>query len=241
MIGYSALAAAVGETGLAMRGGFLCEPDDGLPLLPDGRTAQSLVLLGNVGANIWPAFQASPEAHDGQPDPLNRWSLRLIDALAGRFGALGLYPFGGPPHWPFQRWAQRAEAVWPSPVGMLIHPDHGLWHAYRGALAFAEPIDLPAHTDRPSPCDSCADKPCLTTCPVGAFTAAGYDVPACAGHIAAAAGRDCLEAGCLARRACPAGREGLYDAGQAGFHMAAFLKALQGAAQGNTRRDDAES
>ena len=132
-------------------------------------------------------FQASPEAGDGRPDPLNRWSQRLIDDLAARFGALGLYPFGGPPHWPFQRWAQRAESVWPSPIGMLIHPDHGLWHAYRGALAFAEPIDLPDRVDRPSPCEGCTDKPCLTTCPVGAFTTAGYDVPACAAHIAAAA------------------------------------------------------
>ena len=212
-----------------------------MPPLPDGRKPASLVLLGNVGASIWPAFQASPEADDGRPDPLNRWSQRLIDALAVRFGALALYPFGGPPHWPFQRWAQRAEPVGPSPIGMLIHPDHGLWHAYRGALAFAEAIDLPARDTRPSPCEGCIDKPCLTTCPVGAFTTAGYDVPACSAHIAAAAGRDCLEAGCLARRACPAGREGLYDAAQAGFHMAAFLRALQGEAQNNSGRDDAEA
>ncbi len=24
--------------------------------------------------------------------------------------------------------------IWPSPVGIDIHPDDGLWHAYRGAL-----------------------------------------------------------------------------------------------------------
>ena len=37
----------------------------------------------------------------------------------------------------------RAEAVAPSPLGILIHPDYGLWHAYRGALAFAERLALP--------------------------------------------------------------------------------------------------
>ena len=31
-----------------------------------------------------------------------------------------------------------------SPLGILIHPDWGLWHSYRGALAFRERLDLPA-------------------------------------------------------------------------------------------------
>ena len=53
------------------------------------------------------------------------------------------------------RWAQRAEPLHPSPLGVLIHPVHGLWHAYRGALAFAEPIELPPRADLPSPCASC--------------------------------------------------------------------------------------
>lgn len=231
MISYSALRAAAGEAGLSPRGGFHCGPEDAVPPLPDGREARTLVLLGNVGADIWPIFQAGPEARDGQPNPLDRWSARSIDALAARFGGLGLYPFGGPPYRPFQRWAQRAEPVWPSPLGLLIHAEHGLWHAYRGALAFAEAFDLPVRPGQSSPCESCPGKPCLSTCPVAAFSPAGYDVPACAAHIDAAAGRDCLEAGCLARRACPAGQEGLYHPGQAGFHMAAFLKARRRDAQ----------
>src|SRR4030095_137820 len=49
------------------------------------------------------------------------------------------------------RWAMRAEAVAPSPLGILIHPDYGLWHAYRGALAFAERLALPPRGARPLP------------------------------------------------------------------------------------------
>jgi hypothetical protein len=106
---------------------------------------------------------------------------------------------------------------------MLMHPDFGLWHAYRGALALAEALPVPPRQERPSPCASCADKPCLSSCPVAAFTADGYDVTACAGHVAAAAGADCLDLGCRARRACPVGRDYHYPAPQARLHMAAFV------------------
>jgi len=152
------------------------------------------------------------------------------DSIAAALGARALHPFGGPPYLPFVAWAKRAEPVRESPLGILIHPDYGLWHAYRGALAFKERLDLPPPDRRPHPCDSCVDKPCLSACPVAAFSPGGYEVDACAGHIAAAAGRDCLDLGCRARRACPIGRKWWYEADQAAFHMAAFLRARQMAA-----------
>ncbi len=150
--------------------------------------------------------------------------------LAQAWSARALYPFGGPPHRPFVAWAKRAEPVAESPLGILIHPDYGLWHAYRGALAFAEVLTLPPRAERPRPCDACAEKPCLGACPVGAFSAAGpdvvaYDVSACADHLEKPAGADCMAQACRARRACPIGREYLYEPGQAHFHMVHFLEA----------------
>jgi len=201
--------------GLVLRGAF--HPDAG-----DGGDAGTLALLGFAGARGWSDFAASPEALDGAPDPLDRWSRRVIDALAASLGGAALYPFGGPPWHPFQRWAQRAEPVHSSPLGILIHPDWGLWHSYRGAIALPERLDLPPPDPRPSPCDACVARPCLSTCPVGAFTTAGYDVAGCAAHIASAAGADCMASGCAARRACPVGAEHRHGAAQAAFHMRAF-------------------
>ena len=149
---------------------------------------------------MWAAFRAAGPAGD---HPLDRWSRMVLDEFAGR----ALLPGDGPPWLPFQRWAQAADAVYPSPIGILIHPEFGLWHGYRGALAFAEALPTPARDPRPSPCESCADRPCLSTCPVNAFGSEGYDVPACTGHLADPAGADCLETGCRARRACPVGRD----------------------------------
>jgi hypothetical protein len=123
---------------------------------------------------------------------------------------------------PFQRWAMRAEAVHPSPIGMLIHPLFGLWHAYRAALAWPEGLDLPARPALASPCETCAEKPCLSTCPVGAFSRRGYDVPSCVRHLDTPAGADCMGEGCRARRACPVGRDYRYAPVQAEFHMLPF-------------------
>ncbi len=210
--------------GLAWRGAFHPQPADGVPALADGGPAGTLILLGWTGGAQWPAFAASPEAADGRPDPLDRWSRRVIGSLAEALGGQALFPFEGRPFLPFQRWAKRAEPVFETPLGLLIHPDWGLWHSYRGAVCLPGLLDLPPAEAAPSPCESCAAKPCLTACPVGAFAAGGYDVGACAAHLRSPAGADCRERGCLARRACPAGREHAPGADAAGFYMAAFLE-----------------
>ena len=213
------IAALISAAGLTPRGGFHPTEDDGVPLLADGQPAATVVLVGNAGPQMWQQFS---KQRDPGRDLLDDWSRETITQIAVRAGARALFPFDRP-YLPFQRWAQRAEPVHVSPLGILIHPRYGLWHGYRGALALAEKITLPAIEDLPSPCLTCEDQPCLTTCPVAAFTDAGYNVPACADYLSSADGRDCIGRGCAARRACPVGRWFLYEAAQAEFHMTAFL------------------
>ncbi|MET4804869.1 ferredoxin [Limibacillus sp. MBR-115] len=226
------LTTALAEQGLLLRGGFRPGPETPLPSLPDGRAVDFVAMIGNAGPEMWRHFVRSPEYRDSKPDPMNRWTKRVVDAIALRFGSAALYPSDGPPYYPFQRWAQQAEAVFPSPLGILVHPRFGLWHAYRAALLFTSADGLALKLDDQGqnragdhPCESCADKPCLSACPVGAFTGAGYRVDDCAAHVGSAAGHDCRTAYCRARRACPVGLDYIYDQEQAAFHMAAFLSA----------------
>lgn len=226
------IEAAVTGRGFVLLGGFHPAPEDRVPPLPGGASAGTVYLVGNAGPALWRAFADSPEGGDGRRDPMNRWTARVMTDIAEGFGAAALFPFGGPPHHPFVAWAKRGAPVRESPLGMLIHPEYGLWHAYRAALVLPGRLDLPPRDPRPHPCAACADKPCLTACPVGAFAAdapdgpAGYDVDACVGHLATAAGADCVALGCRARRACPVGRGYVYDRPHAEFHMRAFLGAL---------------
>jgi ferredoxin len=221
---FEEIAAAIQPAGLVARGGFHPEPEDRLPAFPGGEPGRTLLLLGMVGPQGWDAFQSSPEA--SLPEhPLDRWTRRVVSELAARFGARALFPFDGPPYWPFQPWAMRAEPVAVSPLGILIHPEYGLWHAYRGALLFEERIALPEPRPQPSPCETCAARPCLHACPVEAFTGSTYRVEDCAAHISTPAGALCMEEGCRARDACPVGRSYRYPAAQIRFHMQAFRRA----------------
>ena len=221
---YDEIRAAVEAEGFILRGGFHPADDDAVPAFSPGVACKTLLLIGNAGSDMWRRFSSSPESRLDK-DPLNAFSRRIVENLAQTFGAIPMFPFTGPPYLPFIDWAQRAESVWPSPIGPLIHPEYGLWHAYRGALGFPGVIPLPARPAAERPCDTCADKPCLHTCPVGAFSQRGYDVPGCIAHISTPSGNACFEAACLARRACPVGTAYAYVPDQAAFHTRAFLDA----------------
>jgi len=200
-------------TGMTVLGGFYPDAGDG---------PETIVLVGNAGPAMWAAFDAGREK---EADPLDAWTRRVLEPVAASLGAEALFPFTGPPYHPFQAWALKAGGVFPSPIGPLIHPRFGLWHAYRGALAFPERLEIPATDPGSSPCDGCRDRPCLSACPVDALAETegvfAYDVPACARHLDGE-GADCLDFGCLARRACPVGRDQTYAPDQAHFHMEAF-------------------
>ena len=230
-----ALSAALQLNGLHLRGGFCPQAHEAIAL-PDGRPAAVLWLAGNVGGSMWDAFQASPFAHDGLPHPLDRWSRHLGDALAQRFGGVALYPFDGPPlqahYHPFQQWANRCEAMHQSPLMLRIHPQHGLWHAYRFALAFAS-VDADdrasllssadANLQEENPCLRCSEQPCLHVCPVQAYDGQQFAQERCREHVRNDADQQCLSGGCLARNACPVAPLLRYAPAQSRFHMQAFL------------------
>jgi ferredoxin len=208
------------SAGLTPRGAFHPAVGDGVPPLAVDTPARTVVLAGNAGPQMWLAFDA---ARAGRPLTLDEWSAQVLTGLAARLGARAVFPFERP-YLPFQRWAVRAEACHPSPLGLLIHPDYGLWHGYRGALLFAATIELPPPDRRVSPCAGCADRPCLSACPTGAFDGKTYDVPACARHLATMPQPACMDISCLARHACPVGRDYRYVPAQARFHMQSFLR-----------------
>lgn len=209
-----ALSTVLEDLGLRLRGGFAVDPSDGLDPI------KAVLMIGNAGPSMWTRFQA--ERRD-EPDPLDRWVRRHLTPIAESLSARLAMPSDGPPYLPFQRWAMRAEPVHQSPLGLLIHPSYGLWHAYRAAFLLSETQVFPPRVETPSPCATCADRPCLDRCPVAAFSVDGYDAKACTAHLAKPAGTDCASLGCRARRACPIGEDWRPVSDQTAFHMSAFI------------------
>jgi ferredoxin len=209
------LDAALAASGLQTRGGFKLAADE----RPEGFA--SGVLIGHLGGSFWPVFTAWQAQHPDVSDPLDTWSKNVIDSVAVSVGGHAIYP-SDRPFAPFQRWAQRAEGLKPGPLGLLMHPQAGPWHAYRGAIVFEQSFDFRLPVTLSHPCDDCAEKPCLSACPVGAIEPDRFNVTACRAHLAKPVGAPCMEQGCLARNACPAGAAFRYSADQQAFHQRAF-------------------
>lgn len=201
---YQDLGQAAAAVHLTPLGGF---HEDG----------QTTIMLGPLEPGFWDYVSKRPEFSG--PDPLDRWSQWAITALAYVTGSKPLFPFGGPPFQPFITWALQSGETWQSPVGLLVHKDAGLLVSYRGALRFEGLLDLPAPAK--SPCDTCADQPCLSACPVGALGPQGYDVPACKGHIKT---DPVCASGCRVRLACPVSQSFGRAPSQTAFHMEAFVR-----------------
>ncbi|MCV0429220.1 MAG: hypothetical protein K5905_27535 [Roseibium sp.] len=222
-------AAATFNKDLAAAG-FLClggfEPDAnaGMPEMQGDERTKALLLIGSTGPSLWPVFTRSTEYSDDAPHALDRYTKRVLTDLANTNGFRVLFPFEGPPYYPFQQWAIKCGGFSQSPMGVLAHRDYGPWSGFRAV--FLSP-DRQPHFIGPAtmqgPCETCQDKPCLSVCPANALSReAGYDVPSCRAHLEATENAECLS-GCLARRACPFGAEHQQEAATARFHMRSFL------------------
>ena len=228
---HNPLEHALVDHGLRLRGGWIPTPQDDLPLLGSGASAAAVWMVGQAGSECWPVFSSSPFFSDGLPDPMDRWSKSIGDDLALRLGGVAVYPSDGPPYAPFQQWAQRAEPLQRSPLLLQIHPQYGLWHAYRFALLLPDVSEQDRHwlartaaVPMADLCLQCDGQPCLTACPVGAFAPYVYATDVCADHLHGEQGQPCVTQGCLARRACPVGPPHRYVSAHAAFHMQAFAQ-----------------
>ena len=219
------IGMALARHGLRLRGGFAIAAGEDAPSGPGGAAARSVLLVGHAGGEMWPHFTAWLAVQpDGLPDPLDRWSKFIIGTVAQSFAARPVFPSDAP-YMPFQQWAMRAEGLQQSPLGILMHPEFGLWHAFRGALLFDVSLEIPELAHKVShACDSCAEKPCLSACPVSAFASGRFAVDACRSHVRSDAGEVCGEAGCMARNACPVGVGYRYSPDQQAFHQHAFAR-----------------
>lgn len=182
-----------------------------IPSIDDDGTGVWLLAPDN---RFWPQFIAAHEYADGLPDPLDRYSKRVLTPIARATGHEPVYPSDGPPFAPFIAWAKASGQVFPSPSGLLVHIEFGLWISFRGAFLGGAPKLAPT----PHPCVGCA-APCLSSCPVGALSPTGYDFRASRAYLRS--GDVPCWNGCLARRACIRNHIPR-DPAQSRFHMISF-------------------
>ncbi len=189
--------------------------------------AAGALVVGAGGPAFFDLFERAPEAADGAPNPLDRYTARAVgQAVGAALAPLGVgyavhFPFeppGGPHRLiPFQRLGRAAGLGGPGPLGLQIHPRFGPWWAYRALVVLDRPLP-----PGPPPGDGCAgcDAPCVAACPAGAVARAGFDVAAC--HARRLVAEPC-RLSCAARIACVRGPEHRYRDAQLAFHMRASM------------------
>ncbi len=207
-----ALRAAATDQQLTVLGVLHAVPTDNLG-------TGTIALLGPAEPGFWSFVSQTPEFTDGNANPLDRWSSRVVTKIAETLGGYALFPFGDPPR-PFIGWALRSGQAFVSPASLLVHTEAGLFVSYRGAVFFPTVLALPDPAS--NPCDSCVQKPCLTACPTKALTATGYNLPACHDFLDTIEGSRCMSQGCAVRRACPLSQRYPRMDAQSAFHMKAF-------------------
>ena len=195
--------------------------DNGVPAAEYGR----LVLVGHGGRRMWEALQ---ERGMETPDPVDHYSMMLARQFITDYlddaPHLWLYP-DSEYLIPLQQLGEAAGWSYPSPLGSGISPVFGVWFAYRAAFLIDADLPLVFEEPGPSPCDSCLDKPCIHTCPVGAVQQGAFDVGGCARH-RLSGGSPCADR-CLARMACPYFPEHRYSLEQIRYHYGRSLETLR--------------
>ena len=187
-----------------------------------------LVLLGNGGGRLWDVIQTDKQRWMRGDAPIDTFSAIQAETFARR--TLNdpdwrlIYP--GPTRLPLQTLGEIAGWAHESPLGLGIHPGYGLWWAYRAAFLTNRPLPRLAAADSAHPCSTCRDKPCIAACPAAALSAAAaIDLVACSRH--RLKDDSSCSHGCLAREACPIGREHRYSRAQIQYHYAHSLTTVK--------------
>ncbi len=210
-----------------------------------------VLLLGHAGTQLWRALQESLHSTPSSPHkhPLDYYSTTLVETfLHNRYPRAHnpdvqwqwLYPLvnavTSDTHRPVNLQAFGALAGWhgDSPFRLGVNAYWGSWYAYRALLLVKgigddDQIFTVKHdgSEQVSVCGECIAKPCISACPAGALSErfTDYNVAACT-DFRVQANSPCADQ-CLARSACPVGREHQYTVEQMAYHYGVSLTMIR--------------
>ncbi|MDP6138090.1 MAG: hypothetical protein QGI25_17485 [Arenicellales bacterium] len=194
-----------------------------------------LVLLAMGGTRLWNRIQKRVKTG---ADPFDTFAIYAANQVSSEYWGCDqielLYP--GSLAVPLQRLGRFAGCSYPSPIGVDLHPVYGPWFAYRAVFLIHAELQLTELESGGSPCESCADKPCVAGCPVGAVSLAdGIDLGRCIEHrLLPRSG--CADR-CRSRLMCPVGKKWQYGESQLAYHGNRSLVSLTRWAQSPASRD----
>lgn len=191
-----------------------------------GRFRQ-LILIGHLGRDFWQALQRRG-LHGAHPvdqfvgERVADWMATALPGHAWRQVFPGPAPVG------LQRLGALAGWHQASPFWVGVDAEWGSWFAYRAVLLADTGLPLTPRRSAGSPCDRCADKPCISACPAGALASeqsGPWRLQACLDY-RKQPDSPCQDR-CLARKACPVGEPYRYTDEQIAYHYLHSMRAIR--------------
>ena len=185
----------------------------------------SLILIGHSGNTMWQKLHE--KGKKGQ-DPVDKFSVFYAELFVEKYlddcEHVVLYP--GELPIPLQRLGALAGWHHSSPLGLGINSVFGPWFGYRAALLVRAKLPVIMDPSGESPCEQCADKPCISTCPAKALSESELpNISICVDYRMQE--RSPCELQCLARLACPIGPEFRYCEEQLNYFYGRSITAIK--------------
>ncbi|MGB0865048.1 MAG: hypothetical protein ACPGSC_00985 [Granulosicoccaceae bacterium] len=178
----------------------------------------TILLLGNGGQGFWQKFRENRPAGE---HPVDDYSASLSERLLQQyFPAVARERLFPSEDCPVALQRLMAQAGWhaPSPLGIGMHPEFGLWSACRAVWWLGAELvaDYPVAEPKDH-CLRCVERPCLAACPGDALSAGQMPLlERCADYRLREVSK-CADT-CLARKACPVASEHRYSDEQLHYH-----------------------
>lgn len=195
---------------------------------------RQLILLGHSGTRMWEMQEKEKLSTD---NPIDDYSIKAVNKvfssqfseintqriyplkdeqfLKGKFSQpIGLQQLGKLVGWHSD-----------SPLKLGINQQWGSWYAYRVALLTDSHFIPTLSQQVTSPCSSCQTKVCINVCPAKALSEREFDLQACVSY-RKQKDSSCRDR-CVARMACPVGKEHQYSLEQIQYHYACSMKMLE--------------
>lgn len=179
----------------------------------------SLLLLGQAGKSFWPQYKANQPSGN---DPIDTYSAQTSEQILAKHlpdtARQRLFPTK---ECPVNLMALGREFGWhtPSPLGLGIHQQYGLWSAYRALWWLDAEPETPTQAKPVSSsiCADCKTQECVQQCPAEAVSNGTMpDITRCADYRYQA--DSTCQSGCQARLACPVAAEHRYTSEQIAYH-----------------------
>lgn len=200
-------------------------------LAPEGSRCEDIfpptgtvLVVGSGGTHFWDQFvehlRLHPHHLTEQPHPLDHFlelSLHLHQPVIQAGGDTRVIPIthNTPIFLDVRKLALASGQGTLSPVGLLLHPEFGLWWALR-VVIFTE-VEVPPSLPLPSsPCVPCP-APCISACPAGAVQSSGFVFDRC--QLQHQQSQTCTYT-CHARNACIVAPQHTYRELQSLYHNA---------------------